>query len=188
MLVGLSLSNYSDIFLARFVRLINMFRLFFLWWFCLFNQIYEFLSSYIYFSSWAGVPKLHSCTWCFSRTFRFNVVGIHETHYITFHCWWCFSSLWEDILSVIFHHTGGVICITKFKQASMKLKFTPERIFFLFSFFRCRKSEILNYCLWISRLSMMDFPLCYYPLRKLCSVSICMHPSLLFDFFSFCFK
>lgn len=139
MLVGLSLSNYSDIFLARFVRLINMFRLFFLWWFCLFNQIYEFLSSYIYFSSWAGVPKLHSCTWCFSRTFRFNVVGIHETHYITFHCWWCFSSLWEDILSVIFHHTGGVICITKFKQASMKLKFYPWTDFFSFFFFLLQK-------------------------------------------------
>ena len=118
------------------------------------------------------------------------------------------STLWGSMRHIIspsiadgaFHHyekisfqlyfiTQEVWCaLQNLNKLQWNWNFTPERIFFLFSFFRCRKSEILNYCLWISRLSMMDFPLCYYPLRKLCSVSICMHPSLLFDFFSFCFK
>ena len=56
----------------------------------------------------AGIPKLHSCSGYFPRTPWCHPMGFCETHHISFSCWWCFSLLWEDIISIVFHYTGGI--------------------------------------------------------------------------------
>lgn len=69
------------------------------------------------------------------------------------------------------------MCVIKFKQVSTVILSLPLLCC-------CRKLDILNSCLWISRLSWRDFPLCYYLLRNLCLVSTCMRPSVVLDFFN----
>lgn len=67
----------------------------------------------------AGVPKLHSCTRFFSCTSRCNFVGVHETHHSPFNGWWGIPSLWEDIVSAVFYHAGGLIFGNQVKVVSL---------------------------------------------------------------------
>lgn len=57
----------------------------------------------------AGVPNLHRRTRFFPCTSRSNFVGVHETHHSAFTGWWGIPLLWEDIISAVFYHAGGLM-------------------------------------------------------------------------------
>jgi len=59
----------------------------------------------------SGCTELHGCTWFISFSPGCHFMGIYETHCCTFQCWRSISLLWKNIISAIFHHSGGILLV-----------------------------------------------------------------------------
>lgn len=132
------------------------------------HLIDNWISSTCHHHLCAGVPNLHRRTRFFPCTSRSIFVGVHETHHSAFTGWWGIPLLWEDIISAVFYHAGGLM----FANQKVVFHFFGE----LFTLVTpiSRKSQVWSNSQWMSKISMRGSPLYCCLLRKLCSVRTCM--------------